>query len=628
MHKLWSSILGVIAVAAILLGVNLLADRFLAQVRLDLTQQHIYTLSPGTRRILAGLKQPVTLRLFYSRALGAAAPAYGAYADRVRTMLREYATLAHGNIHLAFLDPEPFSNTEDQAMAAGLQGAPLNQSGEQVYFGLAGSNLLDDQRSIGFFQPERERFMEYDLTRLVYELSNPKRAVVGVMSSLPLQGDPRLMMSGRGGAPYVVMQQIEQAFTVKNVPLDAQVIDPSIQVLIVAEAQHLTAPTLYAIDQFVMRGGRLLAMVDPHSEAEAAQPDPSGMPRQDTGSNLAQLFGAWGIVFDPSWVVGDLDGAWRVRGDAGGRTQLVDYPPWFNIEGAGIARDDPAMADVNQVSVASAGAIGKKDGAAIDFTPLLRSSTESGTIPVTAVRDMPDPARILADFKPQGGPRVIAARIHGTLHSAFSGPPPLPAGTKAAADLPPYKAQTDGAANMVVVGDSDILADRFWVRVQDFFGQQEAEPFSDNGPFVANVVGTLAGGDDLIGLRGKGESTRPFTVVDRMQHRAEAQYQQTEKALQAHLDETEKKLSDLRTGAGDQAKTAVITQAQRGAIDSLQQDIVHTRMRLRAVQLNLRREIDRLETELRLADIVAVPSLLVLLAIILGVARHRRRARA
>ena len=624
MRKLWSSILGVIAVAALLLGANMLADRFLQNVRLDLTQQRLYTLSPGTLRILRGLKQKVTLKLFYSRELGAAAPAYGAYADRVRAMLQDYAAQAHGMLQLAFLDPEPFSDTEDRALADGLQGVPLTQGGEQVYFGLAGSNLLDDQRNIAFFQPERERFLEYDLTHLVYELSNPTRAVVGVMSSLPLLGDPRMMMTGRGGGgPFASMLELQQSFTVRSVALTATVIDPDIRVLIVAQAQGLTDPTLYAIDQFVMHGGRLLAMVDPHSEFESAQPDPSGMPRQDTGSDLAKLFAAWGIAFDPNFVVGDSGGAWRVRSGQ----QVVDYVPWFNIRGAGIARDDPALADVTQVTVAAAGAIAKQAGAGTDFTPLLSSSPQSGLIPVAKVREFPDPASILADFHPSGGARVIAARVHGTLKSAFTAPPPLPAGAKAPDTRPPFIAATAQPANLVVVGDSDILDDRFWVRMQDFFGQQEAVPFSDNGPFVANVVGTLAGGDDLIGLRGKGDSTRPFTLVDAMQHQAEAQFQQTEKALQTHLDEAQKKLTDLRAGRGDQ-KAAVITAQQRSAIDELQAEIVQTRSRLRAVQFDLRRDIDRLETELRIFNIVLVPAVLTVLAIVLGLARRRRRARA
>ena len=623
MRTLWTSVIAVLGVAALLLGGNMLADRYLQNARLDLTQHGLYTLSPGTRRVLANLKEPVTLQFFYSRQLGAAAPAYGAYADRVRAMLREYETAANGKLRLQFHNPEPFSATEDKALADGLQGVPLNQSGEQVYFGLVGNNLLDDQRSIAFFQPERERFLEYDLTKLIYELSDPKKAVVGVLTSLPLEGDPRAQMMGRGGGqPWVSMLELEQSFAVRMVPTDAQKIDPDIQVLIVAGAQGLKSPTLYAIDQFVMRGGRLLAMVDPHSEAEAAETDPSGMPRMDTSSDLPKLFDAWGITFDPKSVVGDLGEAWRVRVSG----QVVDYVPWFNLTGAGLAKDDPALADVSQVTLASAGVIGKKQGAAIDLTPLLTTGKDSGLLPVSKVEGFPDPGTILAEFKPSGGPRVVAARIRGVLHSAFSGPPDLPKGEKRGADLPSYIKETKQPANLVVIGDTDLLADRFWVRLQDFFGQKQAVPFSDNGAFFANLVGTLAGGDDLIGLRGKGQVARPFTLVDNIQRKADAQFQQTEKALQSHLDETKKKLEELRAGGGQ--KAALVTVAQQAAIQDLQNDIVQTRSKLRLVQFDLRRDIDRLETELRVFDIVAVPALLVLLAVGLGVARRRRRARA
>src|SRR3954454_10711380 len=193
-RRLWSSALGLLAAAVLAIGVNMLADRLLAPARVDPTEQHLYTLPDGTKQLLAGLKDPITLRLFYSRRFGAAIPVYGAYADRVREMLSEYAGLSGGKVKLEVLDPEPFSELEDRAMALGLQGVPVDQSGEQVYFGLSGTNLVDDERSIGFFQPDRERFLEYDLTRLVYDLSNPTRPVVGVLSSLPLNGDPRAMM--------------------------------------------------------------------------------------------------------------------------------------------------------------------------------------------------------------------------------------------------------------------------------------------------------------------------------------------------------------------------------------------------------------------------------------------------
>ena len=244
----------------------------------------------------------------------------------------------------------------------------------------------------------------------------------------------------------------------------------------------------------------------------------------DTHSDLKTLFDAWGIEFDPTKVVGDLTGAWRVRA-GGDRVQAVNYVAWFNIRG-GLNHDDPATADLQQVTVASSGYLAKAPNATIDFTPLLTTSDRSGVMSVDEVK-MPDPAKVLADFKPEGGPRVIAARVHGVLKSAFSGPPPLVGEQKRPDNFPEHKAQTDGPANMVVVADSDILADRYWVRVADFFGQPTATPFSDNGPFVANLIGTLAGGDALIGLRSRGDTNRPFTLVSRMQSEAEAQFRQT-----------------------------------------------------------------------------------------------------
>jgi ABC-type uncharacterized transport system involved in gliding motility auxiliary subunit len=611
-----SSVVGVLAVLAIVVGINMFADARLAGVRLDLTEQHLYTLSPGTRAILAGLKEPVTLRLFYSRQLGTTIPAYGTYADRVREMLEEYAQASGGKVRLQFFDPEPFSDTEDRAMAYGLQGVPVDQSGQQVYFGIAGTNLLDDERTIAFLQPERERFLEYDLSRLVYDLSNPTRPVVGVMSSLPLDGDPRMMMMTRGqggGQPYAVMTVLRQTNQVRMVPTDATAIAPDIKVLLVAQAQHLSDATQYAIDQFVMRGGALMVMVDPYSEAEAATPGPTGEPPTDTSSDLKRLFDAWGIGFDPSQVVGDPNGAWRVRANPGDRVQAVDYLAWFNIHD-GISHNDPATADLQQVTVAASGFLTKKPGASIDFSPLLSSSDQSGLIPVEDVRN-PDPASILAGFRQQGGPRVIAARVHGMLKSAFPGL------------HPDTLAETKAPANIVVIADSDILADRFWVRSGDFFGQQELTPFSDNGAFVANLIGTLAGGDALIGLRARGAAIRPFDLVLRMQAAAEARFRQTERTLQQHLDDTQKQLQQLRKGNSGKEQ-AVITPAQRDAIDRAQRDIVQTRSQLRAVQLELNRDIARLQTELLLFNVVLVPVLVAVGAIGLALVRRRRRRAA
>lgn len=335
-RRLWSSALGVLAAAVLAIGVNMLVDRLAPRARIDLTQQRLYTLSAGTVSVLQNLQDPVTLRLFYSRRLGSAVPAYGAYAERVRAMLEEYVAVSGGKVRLEVFDPEPFSETEDRALAYGLQGVPVDQSGEQIYFGLAGVNLLDDERTVPFFQPERERFLEFDLTRLVFELSNPRRPVVGVMSTLPVNGDPRMMMMMRGGPagqPYAFMQTLRQFFTVQDVALDAQRIADDVQVLMVIHPQGLPDTTLYAIDQFVMRGGKLIVFVDPHSEGQASRPGPGGQPPRQTSSNLDRLLNPWGIVAPHDGVVLDLRGAWRVRANPNDRVQAVDYVAWFNLQG-------------------------------------------------------------------------------------------------------------------------------------------------------------------------------------------------------------------------------------------------------------------------------------------------------
>lgn len=625
-----SAALALVLAGVLAVGVNMLADRLLQSARLDLTQNSLYTLSDGTRQVLTGLQEPVTLRLFYSRRLGATIPAYGAYADRVRAMLDEYVAVSRGRLRLEVLDPEPFSETEDRAQALGLQGVPVDQSGEQVWFGLVGTNLLDDERTIPFFQPDRERFLEYDLTRLVWELSNPRRPVLGVMSSLPLNGDPRAMMMRQPGVgqPYVVSTQLRQFYTVRDVPLDAQVIEPEVQVLLVAHAQNLPDATLYAIDQFVMRGGRLIAMVDPHSESQANRPTPGQPPARDTASNLDRLLNAWGIEAPSDRVILDQRGAWRVRADPRERVQAVDYLAWQNVPAAGLNRTEIATAELAQVTIASAGELRRREGAPIEFIPLITSSPASQLVEARLVREQPNPSRILADFRPDGQTRVVAARVRGVLASAFDGPPPPPEGEARPADFPAHRARSEGTANLVVANDADILEDRFWVRVQDFFGQQVTTPFSDNGAFVINLADTMAGGEALVGLRSRGESLRPFEIVEELRRGAEAQFRQTERALQERLEATERRLRELRQGGPGQAASTVITPEQRAEIDRAREEIRRTRGELRQVQLELRRDIEGLEATLRLLNIIVVPALLTLFAIGLGVVRARRRAEA
>jgi len=615
------------AAAALAVGANLIVGRLAPQAQLDLTQQKLYTLSTGTRQMLAGMKDPVTLRLFYSRRLGAQIPVYGSYYDRVREMLLEYVALSGGKLRLELFDPEPFSPLEDRALAYGLQGVALDQGGEQVYFGLVGTNQVDDERTIPFFQPDRERFLEYDLTRLLYEVSSPARPVLGVLSSLPLNGDPRAMMLRQPqlAQPAAVMTQLRQFFGVKDLPVDSSAIPPEVQVLIVVHPQNFSTQTQYAIDQFVMRGGKLILLVDPHSESQAARPTASGQPPNDTSSSLGHLLNAWGIEAPRDSVILDLRGAWRVRANPQDRVQAVDYPAWFNLSGDGLNKKEVALAQLDQITLASSGSVQAKAGSTLEFTPLLIASAQSMRVDASRVRDNPNPARLLADFKPDGETHVLGARFRGPLRSAFTGGPPPPAqGQEASNDRPAHRAETAGVANLVVINDTDILEDRFWVRVQDFFGQQVATPTSGNGAFIGNLSEMLAGSDALISLRSRGDSLRPFTAVDDLRRKADAAFRQNEQQLTAKLEATERRLRELRQGERAGGPT-VITPSQRAEIDAARAEIVATRQQLRTVQLDLRRDIEALELRLRLLNIAAVPAGLVLCTLGLAAWRTYRR---
>lgn len=632
-RRLTFSALGVALALLLAIGVNMLADRLLGSARLDLTQNQLYTLSPGTRQVIGGLADPITLRLFYSRKLGAEAPQFGAYAERVREMLREYVASSAGKLRLEIFDPEPFSEVEDRAIALGMQGVPIDQGGEQVYFGLAARNQVDEERTIPFFQPERERFLEADLTRLIFELSNPTKPVLGVMSPLPLNGDPRAMMMRQPALaqPQVVMRQLRENFTVQDIAFDVQVIPPEIRILLLAHPQDMPEAAQYAVDQFVMRGGKLFLMTDPHSEMQSTRPGPGGRPVTNTASSLPRLMEAWGIEAPADRVVLDLRGAWRVRAPPNERVQAVDYIAWFNLQGDSVNRQEVATALVEQVTVGSAGYLRARENAGIEFIPLLTSSGQSMLVDAARVRSEPSPTRLLAEFRADGERRVIAARIRGNLRSAFQdGPPALPEGLERVADMPAHLARSEGPANLVIAQDTDILEDRFWVRMQEFFGQQVPNPFSGNGSFVVNVADTLAGSDAMISLRSRGESQRPFDLVEDIRRQADAQFRQSEQQLTERLQATERRLRELRQGtAGEGARNtnqAVITAEQRAEIDRAREEIANTRRQLRAVQLELRQDIETLETWLRIGNIALVPVMLTLFALGIGVLRSRRRA--
>jgi ABC-type uncharacterized transport system involved in gliding motility auxiliary subunit len=654
-----AALIALAAVAVLFVSVNVIADHALRGSRVDLTQRHLYTLSQGTKSTLGRLDEPVTLRFYYSPRLGDEVPSYGIYAQRVREMLEEYAARAKGKINLEILDPEPFSPVEDRAVAFGLQGVPIDQGGEQVYFGLAATNSTDDQQVIPFFQPDRERFLEYDLTKLVHSLAFPKKTVVGLVTSLPLEGDFMAAMQGRPLQPYTIIDQLRQLYDVHTLSTEFDKVPDDVDVLMIAHPQNLSDKTLFAIDQFVLKGGKALVFVDPYSETQAAHANRYSPPTGGTASNLDKLFAAWGVDMEKGKVAGDRRDARRVNAGTTSRSEPIDYVAWLALKSDNLNHDNLITGDLSQINLATAGILKPRDGAKTTFTPLITTSSEAEQIPVDKVEGLPDVSGLLRSFKSEGRPLTLAAEITGPADTAFPDGPPKPAAEDKDKDKekdktdPPADAAKPADANdagksadtkeptaapslktaaqpinVVVVADTDILDDRFWVQVQDFFGQHVAIPTAGNGDFVANAIDVLSGGNDLIGLRTRGTSARPFEVVQRIQRAADDRYEANEKELRQQLKDTQEKIKNLEGKGGPGANANVTLAAEQvQAIDNFRTQMIQIRRQLRQVQLALRQDIDHLKAALEFLDIALVPILVGLAAAALGVVRMQRRKR-
>ncbi len=629
-----------LALAAILLlSVNILARSLFPGARLDLTQDRLYTLSPGTKELLRSLDEPVTLRFYLSDRLVREAPAYGSYANRVRDMLEEYAGASNGKLRLEAYNPEPFSSVEDRAVAYGLQGVPIDQGGEQVYFGLVGVNTTDDEERIAFFQPDREPFLEYDLTRLVQQLSRPKQRSIGLITTLPIDGEPQ-PTSPQGAQGLMVMEQIRQQFQVKTLGTDLAEVPADLQALMIVHPVGLPPRTLYAIDQFVLKGGKALVMVDPHAETSAVRGQQMmmrGMPPMPTASDLDQLFAKWGVKLAPDVVVGDRRLARRVSAGTGSRMQGADYLPWISVPADNLSRTDPVTSQISTVTFASAGVLDQIEGAKTKFEPLIVSSATSMRLPVEKVKALqPDILGILRGFQSGGKPLTIAARVSGEIDTAFPDGPPKAEGEAAATPpaAPPAEQVKRGVVNAIIVTDTDFLEDRFWVQTQQFFGQRLAVPTASNADFVVNALDNLTGSSALISLRSRGVSDRPFVKVREIQQQAESQFREKEQALTEKLKETEAKLTELRGGdrsGADKDKPAgsgILTAEQTKAIEEGRGQLLEIRSELRDVQRSLREDIESLQATIRFVNVGLVPLLVAAFAVVLGLFRIARRRRA
>ncbi len=605
-----------IVLAVLFVAVMLLVNVLFRGARVDLTQNHLYTLSDGTKNVIASIDEPINLYLFYSDKETQDLPQLRTYFIRVREMLQEMAARSGGKIKLEVVDPLPFSEDEDRATGFGLQSVPVSAAGDKVFFGLAGTNSTNGQASIPFLQPDKEAFLEYDVAKLIHELSVPKKPVVGLLSSLPIAAgfDPETRQMRQ---PWAVDQQWAQLFEMRPIAAaNLKAIDKDVDVLVLVQPKQLDDDAQFAIDQFVLRGGHLLVFVDPNAEMDDSGADPNNpmaAMMADKSSDLPKLFKAWGVEYDPKKVVLDRARALPITIAEG--QAPVRHPGILGLTEADLNREEVVTANLDSINVSSAGFFElSKDAKDEKLIPLMQTSSDATTVASDRLRMLADPSTLLSGYQASGSPFVIAARLTGKFKTAF------PERTDAGA----LKEAKDANGQIVLVADTDLLSDRLWVQIRPFFGQQIMNAFANNGDFAVNALDNMAGSGDLISIRGRATSQRPFTTVEALKRNADERFRAKEQELQTELSETERKLTELQS-AKSQDQAQILSPEQKAELDNFVKRKLEIRKELRQVRRQLDAEIEALGTRLKIVNIVLMPLLVTLAALAFAWWRSQRR---
>ena len=619
------AVLAVVVAAILFLAVNIISQTVFSAARIDVTEGRVFTLTRETIPVFQDIQEPIVVRVYFSQALSEASPRHAVYYQRVRDLLSQYSALSGGMLQVQYFDPEPFSDVEDRAVGFGLQAVPLGDIGEVGYFGLAATNSTDDQEVISFFNLEREAFIEYDLTKLVYTLSNPEQPKIGLITSLPVDGGMTPGMGGMGGTPtppWQIMDQMRDFFEVERLDADLDEIGEDIDVLVLAQPDALSEIAAYTIDQWILSGGKAIVFADPN--LESGNNPQGGMPAPSDLTNTKTLLKAWGLTLDENVVAGDIQAAVRVNTAAGGRPVISDYPAWMNLQAGALNQDDAITGDLKNLTLATAGVLTSDAETTLDIRPLIQTSTDSMKIAGDKVIGLPDVVALFREFEPSGQRLLLGARITGLAKSAFPDGAPTN-GDGEESEAAAHMDEATESIQVIVVSDADMLADRFWVQESNFFGQRMVVPTADNAAFLINALENLTGTPALSSLRGRGQVSRPFTVVEELRRDAEQQFRSKETELLGRLESLQGEISAIQVNQNGQGESLINEDDQR-AITNYRAEILSTRKELREVQRGLREDIDELEGLLKFLNIAGVPIIFGGLMIVLAVLRRRRTA--
>ena len=638
--KLLFSSFGLATIGLILLlGVFIIS--ILPSLRIDLTEDRLYSLSDGTRNILSNLSQPIELMFFYSDSATEDVPQLRAYGNRVQELLREIVIASEGNLRLSVIDPGPFSEEEDLATQYGVRAVPVTQGGEGVYFGLVAAQdgdgvpeALRVTETMPLIRPDQEEFLEYEFMKVITQVSNPDRTIIGLVTQLDIDGgfDP---MTGQGTQQWMIMDLVRQLYEVRRVDITSDFIEEDIDILMIVHPQGLSDRFLYAVDQHILRGGDALVFLDPNADSMVGRSPQGNLIPAGMSSELPGLLEAWGVEFDNSKVLTDNVLALRVMMGQGQRP--VPHLGMLGVQSEFLTQDDIITNRLETINLSSAGAINQSAEGSISFEPLIVSSSDAMLMDRSFVESVTDPTVLFDEFQSEDTSFVIAARISGVIETAFPNGQPAIEETEEESDTGEEESEaseislTDTSnanqavdeielehlntslepVNIVIFADSDILSDRLWVQVTQFFGQRIPQPFANNGDLIINAMDNLSGGADLSSIRSRGRYSRPFTRVLSLQREADDRLREEEGELSARVVETEASLADLNT---DEEGNPIgeITPEIQAEIDRFNAELIETRRRLREVRFQLTEDIEQLGSNLKAANTALVPILLTL----------------
>lgn len=644
---------GLLSVAvSLLIAVGLISA--FPSVRIDLTEDELFSLADGTRNIVSGLEEPIELIFFYSESATEDQPQIRSYGTRVQELLREIVIASNGNLSLKIVDPEPFSEEEDLATQYGVQPVPVTQGGPGIYFGLVAAQLDNDpalqvSETMPLIRPDQEQFLEYEFMKLVTRVANPDLQVIGLLTTLDIDGgfDP---MTGQATQQWMITDFIRQLYELRRIETEAESIDDDVDILMIVHPEGLSEQTLYAIDQHVMRGGKTLVFLDPTADSMVSRSARGSMIPAGMRSDLPGLLEAWGVDYSPDKVLTDNTLALRVQMGQGSRP--VAHIGMIGANRTALAEDDIITRRLENLNLSSAGALAPREGATTRFEPLIQSSSDAMLMDASLLEDVLDPSVLFDEFVSANERYTIAARISGVIATAFPDGRPVSASAEAEATedeavaddagseiesseeesteidpLQGHLAQTDGETNILIFADTDVLTDRLWVQVAQFLGQRIPQPYANNGDFVINALDNLSGGADLVSIRSRGRYSRPFERVVKMQREADDRLRTEEAALLERLAATEEQLAALNTGENGQPLGQLTPEIQ-AEIDRFNAELLDTRRSLRDVQFQLTADIEELGSNLKWFNTAAIPMLLTVLALFISLTRAQRRRAA